>query len=378
MQEAKQEGPYLDIEYTGGKVHTEEDLVRAHRINMDEYVVVNRNDKAWEVTMKVKDSEGEEHPIISTNHYIALTLMPRVMQVPRYRISPVRVVLPDGQIATIKRRRKDLQRLFLWSDPHFGFAQKRDGALEAFHDEGVLAAWERLMAGEKIGQSVCLGDLLDNAEWTTKFLRSPEYFRTTQHALTAAATWLLRLKTSDVLEGIHDARIGRFLLENAVWAYELRREDDLRGYPLLSIPSLLLFQEKGMRYQEGYPSAKKEVGDFHLFHGDVARKNALDTARTYLKEYGYNCAFGHIHRHEVVSGTVNGQAVTAFGLGCSCRVDGVVPGHNPMKQHWDQVGAVLEITDEGRGMIEPVYYDPATLRQGSGNGGYAVYRGRRY
>jgi len=329
----------IEVTATGAKrIITLEDLVERAKIDLTVWSIPQWKANAWEVTT----GEGTTY----TNHQVKANLV-------ALRPHPIEPVVSPIQFATPRptkphpRQGNGICRVLIWTDPHFGFRFTR-GQLIPLHDRAVLNILAQIMEFEKIEASINLGDILDNADWSDKFIRSPDFYFTTQPAIIEAAYWLRKLKTSHAIEGNHDNRMPQAMLTHAQQAYGLRSYDDLKGYSLDSLPKYLDFEGAGIEWHAGYPDADYWPNDgVRLTHGEYSTENA---DQDYLKKNQVSVIFGHLHKSMRKMRTIwerdKQRTIKAYSVACAARVDGVVPGVKE-QQNWQQGGGVLEYDPQG-------------------------------
>lgn len=133
-----------------------------------------------------KDNEGDAHTIDMGG----ITLVPHWVDGPEW---PVVQPAAPTKITYGKRpaARKDGARVTLiLPDPQFGFLRHDDGDLTPMHDEAAITAAFAVGRLVKPQHVVCLGDLIDMSEWSSKFVVLPEFVHTTQPALDRAHQFL--------------------------------------------------------------------------------------------------------------------------------------------------------------------------------------------
>jgi len=266
-----------------------------------------------------------------------------------------------------------LRRTAILADPHFGFVRDNGGILTAMHDERALAVAHQVCKAAKVDQVAWLGDMLDLPEWSDKFLRSPGFYFTTQPAIEAAHSWILRfreLAPSEILEGNHDKRLETMVMSHMLQAYQLKPVGV--DMPAMSVPFLLQLDAIDVSYVGDYPNGEIWLNNrLKAIHGDTARGGSGDTAKAIASNSMVSTVFGHIHRLESATRTIyqrNGtRTVMAISPGCLCRVDGLVPGQK-RKQNWQQGMAIVDHDEdelfgvtlvpivEGRAVYDGVVY----------------------
>lgn len=327
-----------EVSVKSTRVITLDDLINRAKIDLEKWEIKNWAANAWEMTTR----EGTTY----TNHQVKASLVALFPEPIQPVINPIKFFQP---IYNPPHPRQDngICRVLLWADPHFGFRFTR-GRLVPLHDRAALNVLAQIMDFEKIEASINLGDILDNADWSDKFIRSPDFYFTTQPAIIEAAYWLRKLKTSHAIEGNHDNRMPQAMLTHAQQAYGLRSYDDLKGYSLDSLPKYLDFEGAGIEWHDGYPDAEYWPNDgVRLTHGEYATENA---DHDYLKKNQVSVIFGHLHKSMCKMRTIwergKPRTIKAYSVGCAARVDGVVPGVKAM-QNWQQGGGVLEYDPQG-------------------------------
>jgi len=246
-------------------------------------------------------------------------------------------------------------------DPHFGFKRRRSGELVSFHDRRALGIALRVANELQPGRIVIGGDILDNAEWTQKFSRAPEYYFTTMPALIEAHLWLRwfsEIAPVTIIEGNHDIRIQHMVVDNILAAAGLSPADDVAGLDMLSIERLLGLAGLGIEYLAGYPDAEVWLNDeLRIEHGARAIGKAGKTASAMVQEIPKSTLFGHIHRKEIAIRTIHtrdrSRVLEAICPGALCKVDGTVPGHTG-KQQWSQGFAVAHHNYDGNYDVETI------------------------
>lgn len=322
----------VEVTAKGPRIKTLDDLISAAKIDLVKWRIDHWTANAWEVTTR----EG----VTFTNHQVKALLTARKPEAIEPVIEPVEIsasALPPAKPTP----ESGIIRVMVWTDPHFGFLF-REGRLVPLHDRRALDAVRQIMEFEKIGYSYCLGDVQDNAEWSDKFIRSPEFYFTTQPALIEGAWWITALGTGTVVEGNHDKRPEKAVLTHNIAAFGLQSVDAQDAFPVQSIPYLMGFEKRGVEWIEGYPEAKVWLNDgLKLEHGRFTGDNAC---KSYLNKHQSSTIFGHVHKDAMVTRSIPGKkksTIRAYSLGCTCRTDGVVPG-NSADADWNQSCAIVE------------------------------------
>jgi hypothetical protein len=233
--------------------------------------------------------------------------------------------------------------------------------LEPMHDRNAWDLVVQVSDYVKPDKIVLLGDHLDLAEWSDKFVRSPEYFFTTQPALVELNWWLKRLRESnldakmDYLEGNHEKRLLDSIKKHNLMSFGLHAVNAKNLESTLSIPTLLALKELNIDYHSSYPNGEVWINDnLVCTHGEKVRSAPGATAGSIMSNARCSEIFGHIHRIEMVGKTVHSRkgsiSYKAFCPGCICRIDGMVPAFSN-RNNWQQGFAVVHY-EEGNGLFE--------------------------
>ena len=274
-------------------------------------------------------------------------------------INPIKinVSLPKRR----KPRKRKSTKVFLFPDPHVGFERDiRNGKLYNFHDRRAMDVAIQLIKESQPDVVVLLGDILDLAEWSDKFFKTPESALVTRPALLETAWWItqIRLAAPDAeivyLEGNHEQRLPKLIATYLPPAFDLVGVGNVK-WPVLSIPNLLDLDTLGVTWVPGYPKNEYWVTDnFRIVHGETVRAKSGATTKVVVEERHYGEAFGHIHRVELATKTVDNrygkQYLTVISPGCLSHIDGRVPGRGSHYNWQNGVGEV-EVVD---GKIQPL------------------------
>ena len=350
-----------------------DDIGKVHRINM------------WQGMSKGDDGE------VDVTDLIGIQLSPVWAEGPQWP-----VVQPAKPCVVKHRAVKPLvssgQKVTaLLPDPQFGYLRLDTGEMVSMQDEVAIACTLEVLAAVRPDVIIFLGDTLDFAEWSSKFLVLPEFALTTQDTVDAAHSYLAHSlaaagpQVEDVylMEGNHDNRMANSIARNAMAALRLRRANAPESWPVLSVPNLLRLDELGITYVDGYPAGRIKIADAHpgqaplyALHGE-----RLDVVKQ-AKAERVSTVQGHAHHVALHSATYFGDDgekldVEAWSLGCLCKTNGVVPstkGGNTVRgtfverqESWQHAMGVLTETDSGWWM------EPVRIRDGK-----AVWHGKEY
>jgi hypothetical protein len=290
-------------------------------------------------------------------------------------IKPARV---EAAAHTFVRPDRQDRVALIVPDPQIGFRRDlRTGKLEALHDRAAMSIVLQIANRVQPDELVILGDWLDLASWSLKFLRSPEFAQTTNPALAEGAWWLSHLRqTCDVahfLEGNHEKRVQDSVITHLEEAYDLTKQGNIDDIPLLSMSNLLGLQEMDYKICAPYPHGEVWLNDnIRIAHGEVVRGESGATTSAVVKTAMTTEIFGHIHRVELATKTKHhrGSAypIHAFSPGCLCRLDSSVPAAKSRNNWQHGCGVVHYDSDSNWHSITPI----------SIHAGMAAYNGEMF
>jgi len=321
---------------SGGVATLDELLIRAD-VNPDDWKVTTWQARAWDANT----GDGK----VQTMHYVRAQLEPRLgKQLQRA------VHIPALDLEERCNKVGPIEKVILIPDTQVGYRRSRRHGqqwLEPIHDRRAMdVAWE-ICAQTQPDKIILLGDMLDLAEMSTKYPRPAELINTSQPAILEMAWWCRRLRescpNSEILfvEGNHEARLERLIIEKAGSAEGLRGADDDRA--ALSVARLLGLDQLDIDYLGPFGSDqwlwKGSKTPVRIHHGGIVRSKGGQTVSAQLSKYHRSIIGGHIHRVEVAWATDHGpdglKQRFALSPGCLCRVDGAVPGVST-RPDWQQ------------------------------------------
>lgn len=328
------------------------------------------------IKLDVKVNEvAPEWPVIDRPS-VTLRVIPPEQPRPRHPRDRVAVILPDPQI---------------------GFRLFDGGELDPFHDENAIDVAMQLLRDVAPDRAICLGDFQDFAEFG-KYTQEAAFARTTQKGIDRGHEFIAQMRQAapdaqlTVMEGNHDRRMEKRILENNMGAMRLRRAADTTGWPVFSVPYLCAFDSFECSYIGGYPAGELWVTEeLRCIHGIKVRSGS-STAAAVVKEDGVSTIFGHVHRIETqylsARSRTGHKTRLAHTPGCLCRIDGSVPSVKssttldgrpvPTAENWQQGLSVVEYR-EGRPnfALHSVFIDTASGYETRFNGRTYLPRRRR-
>jgi len=338
----------LELETKSPRIHTLEQLIQFCEVDLQVWAVERFVVNKWEVG--AKDDNGEI--VVEPLYQVKAWLIRKIPELIRPVIQPVIIKLRALPRPT---KRAGLSCCVTLPDPQFGFLKNQQtGELTPLHDLRALDIALQIVEELKPDRVVWLGDLLDLSEWSDKFIRDPSFYFTTQPALNAAGEWVHRFdqhtSESVVLDGNHDDRLRKGLINHLLAAYDLRSADNLDAPPILSIDNLLGLTRAGIKWIHGYPDNEVWLNDTtKIVHGNTVRGGQGATSRAVVNQANETTIFGHIHRIERATKTIRTRAglrtVSTISPGCLCHIDGRVPGSSHNDQ-WQQGIAITWFDSE--------------------------------
>jgi hypothetical protein len=340
-----------EIDTRSRRIQTLEQLLEACKVDLDTWSVDHYVVNKWEVGSKDPDGQIAVAPLFQVKAWLVRKVPVKVRPV----VSPVEIQVRARAIP--RSHSREMKAALCLADPHFGFRKDMvSGALQPFHDRRALDAVLKIAYVLAPDDVFFLGDVNDFAGWSDKFLKEPGFYFTTQPALIEAAWVIGQFKAATrggrtvLIDGNHDVRPERAMVNHLVEAYQLRAADQMELPAVMSIDNLLGLSRMGVEYLEGYPDRDVWINEHaRLIHGEKVRAQPGQTAAAVVRDAHETTVFGHIHRREMATKTIAGRRgprlVQAYCPGCLCHVDGRVPGSSRRAQ-WQQGAVVIWYNDE--------------------------------
>lgn len=335
-----------EIQSKSRTIRTLDKLLSVGNVDLDVWEVTRHVINKWDVT----NSEGTTFENWQVKAWLA-----RIEPIEIYPdVTPVIINLSPQKPRSapiINDATKDaITRIMYLTDPHFGYDKDTvSHELRPYHNETNLEIALSVFSSNNFDYLIWGGDILDCNEWSTHFIKMPEFRQTTQPAINSAAQWIARFHSENpdarhvVIRGNHDDRLNDYIISNLSEAYRLVPGDDPDAEPLMSVSNLLGLRHLGVDYVD-----EISFGDTVFIHGDIARSGGGMTAKAHLEKKSINTVFGHVHRREIASEVIIGhdgkKEIFALCPGCLCYTDGRLPGSDN-KNNWQNGFAVLEFDD---------------------------------
>lgn len=306
---------------------------------------------------KGEDGEAEVHDLA------AIQFSPAWEDGPQWPViaqgPAVRIPAPKAG----KRTDRRWKRAVILPDIQAGYFRLHDETLEAIHDETAIETALAVLKDADPDLIVLHGDNLDLAEMG-KYMVTPAYARTTQAAIDYMTVLCARLRSLAPearivwIAGNHEERLPKYIINNAVASFGLRRGGAPESWPVLSVPHLCRLDESGVEYLPGYPTGSFWINNrIRVIHGDKVASGG-STAHKYLATEKTSVLYGHIHRREWAERTRDDhdgpKTILAASAGCLARVDGAVPS---TKGGTDLDGRPLQRTEDWQQGMAVVDYE---------------------
>ena len=376
--EMTEEGNTLYVDSRSKRIKTLEDLIEQCEIDLDEWIIERHVINKWEVGAKF-GTKGFEEFIVKPLFQVKVWLVKRRPEALEPVVSPVTITVSRGRKKADAKKVDALLHALILPDPQVGFHKSlRTGKLTPFHDRAALDIALQIAQEYRFDKTIWLGDLLDLAEFTDKFIRSPNYYWSTQPAAIECKWWMTQFRDADpegehyALEGNHDKRLMDHMLKHFKEVYGLRSVDHMELPPLMSIPRILALHDIDVEWVKDYPNGEVWINDRLVAeHGAIARQKSGGTVSAIIVDAQVSRIFGHTHRLEHASKTIfergGGRTIQVWSMGCLCRVDGKVPGVKA-RQNWQQAIGFVEYLETGEHTITPIEIVS----------GRAIFRGKMY
>lgn len=326
-----------------------EDILSRNGYSPSEWEVVSIRKNTWD------DSSGKTH--YQTKLHVIKKEIESKYILPR----PINVTLNKRNTNTniTPNKKSKIKCAVILPDMQCGFRRDiSNGSLSSTHDRRAMMVALKLIRYLNPDRVIMLGDNLDLAEMSTKYLTTPDFYFTTQAALVELSWWLAEIRfindntKIDYIGGNHENRLNKYLNEKALSMYGLKAVNNLKGPPAMSIENLLSLDNMDIEYHQ-YPSGRVAINNNLIcIHGEVAKGGSGSTVSEVVKSARVSTIQGHIHRHEVATKTTwdakdNFHMYTAASFGCLCKIDpGAVPGMLH-RQNWQQGIGVVWYEEDG-------------------------------
>ena len=356
--EKEENGNKAKVRSKSHRIKTLDQLLEATDTDLDTWYVERHKVNKWEVGSKHPDT-GEV--VVEPLFQVKASLKRKTVKKQKFPVlKPVRI--ESNVKIEPQKEDKGLKTAVVLPDLQLGFLRdKETGELTPFHDRKCMDLSLKVIKEEQPDTVILLGDMLDLAEWSLKFQRKPSMFFTTQATLIELNWFLAQIRkivpSAKIiyLEGNHEDRITRAIVENMKAAYQLKSADNVEGKPMLSIENMLGLESLGVEYRGDYPNNQYWINDnLVCAHGNNVSSVPGKTAGNAVKDARATMIMGHSHRLEMASKTIYARrgdiTYRAISLGCMCKIGGKTPGTKE-KQNWQNALGVVKYK-EGNSIFE--------------------------
>jgi len=355
-----------------------EDILDKFKVDRSVFEVEKYVVNEWPMGYKKADGTAASHILYQCKVWLA-RIAPIDFKIPAPPVISL-VVRPDKKKPKVSLARV-VKGVFA-CDFHIGYSRDmKTGSLVPYHDRQAIDIMMNIAKNDNVDVVVLGGDVVDMAEFTNKFPRTPDQFFTVRPAL-IEVKWLLTrmrllLPNTDIIwiEGNHDLRLRRCLLDNQISAYDLMSHDE--HWPLVSLPNALQLDEIDIEWIGEYPDNEYWLNEnLRCVHGGLSRTKSGQTAYEHVRDSKCSTLFGHIHRQEMVadtshhhSGPKEYQAACPGMMGFPARVPA-----NTAKHNWQQGFFRVDVVS-GNG---PFSLRQIEIRNGNSLYGGVIVSGRDY
>lgn len=364
---------YITDNVVAKKPPTLKSLLKKFDVSEEEWKVTNFKVNQWDVSAK-EEIDGKIVWNTHTNYQANATLVRKIPVVCDFptvqgaQVSPLKF--------NVKTPKRKLKVDVILPDSQCGY--KRDlqtGELTPLHDLKAISIATQIIKDINPNRVIMLGDMLDLPDWSTHFVRSPEFYFTTQPSLDYVASWISELRPYCeelvYIEGNHEKRMVDSIIQNTIQAYGIKPANEPKSAPLISVPYLLGLDKLNVEYIGNYPH-----GEFYInnnlvcIHGIKVGAQSGQSVMKLLNSPRISIIQGHVHRLEMAHKTVwthgKPKIYQAISCGTLCRIDGIVPGGGT-RYNWQQGVGIVEYTDEDFQIDTVGIYE-----------GKSIFRGKQY
>lgn len=291
----------------------------------------------------------------------------------------------------LKPKKRDYKMIVVYGDSQIEY-RSIGGEMVPIHDERALDVVRQVCKNYQPETIVNLGDTIDLAA-LSRFAPDSDHFR---HSLNPAFNRVhkmyadLRADNPNAqiheVDSNHNTRLGKFILNKVPELYGIKQAGALdTQYPALTYPFFANLESVNVDWHSGYGAASYVYGNEYeappivFKHGVTVVSNGSTAAKESKENPETHLVRGHGHRMETHHRTTRaGLYLASVMVGCTCRIDGLVPSYGsavddfglpvPKQENWQQ--SLLVITDYMNGKYQ---FDQIAI-----NNGVAFYNGAEY
>ena len=368
----KKDNEKVKIETTGNNskiviksesIDTVEELLEFAGVDLDIWRLEKHSINKSNIATKNEDDVSVT-PIFEVKAFLTKKV-PDIQQFPV--VQPLEITSSNpGRFSGLNKPGKaKFKKALILPDTQTGYMRDlKTGELDPFHDRRCLDIALQVVSKTKPEVIVLLGDMIDLPDWSDKFIRSPEFYFTTQPALIELGWFIsqLRILAPDskivYIFGNHENRMHNAVINNLSQSYGLKPYGKVDGPDALSLEYLLQLKESNVECISDYPNGEYWINqNLKVIHGNIAKSGSGETTRELLKNARASVIHGHIHRMEFAAKTVHiKDKIISYGcysMGCFCRIDGIVPAA-AAANNWQQGFGIVDFEDgNGHFQVQP-------------------------
>jgi metallophosphoesterase superfamily enzyme len=314
-------------------------------IDLDEWSVTKASAGRWEGFIKNSQKQIEKTPLFK----FAVEVVRRhpVIESPAVRPVHINISYTPLSIPVVVAPDESWGRALIIPDTHHGFIRDTyTRKLTPLHDRRAISIAMSVAEVTQPDKVILVGDCLDLAEFSKKFVRSSEFERTFQPTIVELAWTLAKLRTSCpdaeiiYMEGNHEKRFRESVLMDMKELEGVYAALDPEKLPVLSVANYLGLDGLGINWEGPYPKARVQLNNrMVVTHGHTVRSKGGATTRALLQGLDCNMVMGHVHRLEQAAHTFHGTGdpivYVATSVGTLAHIDGRVPSGSAT-ENWQQ------------------------------------------
>lgn len=307
--------------------------------------------KSWEVAMRGQDGEWDTTTLHSYEH------LQEGVDEEKFITQAAPTIIRASKVRQGKRSES---LTILAGDAQIGFRGD-----EPFHDETAMDLFQQAVRDLQPDNVVFTGDMIDLPAMS-RFEQRSDWQQTTQAAIDRYHSFLAQTRANApnariaVVHGNHEARMDRYIRNDAAGLLGIRRANAERELSVLTLQYLVRYGELEVESVDGYPNGCLWLEDnLKVHHGTHSQKGGSNAAK-YLRSEDESSIYGHSHRVEVAYRTIatrlGSRTIAAASPGCLARTDGAVPG---VRYSVNNTGQTVNRSEDWQQGILVVQHTPA-------------------
>lgn len=262
-----------------------------------------------------KDQEG--NLVTNVLDKTQITIIPKAPEFPVAQQATPNIIKYSDVAPLVRQTRQ----VFVYSDAQIGFLKNPEThEIDPIHDPKAMEVARKVMQSIQPDEVAIIGDWMD-LSFASRWTQHAE-FDAPNLSIQAAYDYLCQIKTDagpklkkmTFVEGNHDQRLEKMLLEYNKVAMRIKRATDTSNWPVLSLPYLLRFDELGITTTGRYPG-----GDYFLLPDLV-----LTHAPPRSAEFNASVIHGHQHKlsisPRVAHSSEGRKSYYMYDIGCLCQL----------------------------------------------------------